>query len=141
METNAASAITHKTGTHTPVVYVCAGDEHKKQLAEILEGASRLNVSVNEKSLGDANILLLLKEDEALLKQAWDNGIVAVTLPFSEMIEDYNPNTERGNSFVFNRVDKWEVFAALVRAVETYKFPYDWKFLVRSCKKTLKKLV
>lgn len=46
---------------------------------------------------------------------------------FSDLVEDYNPNLEKGNAFIFEEGDIWSAFAALVRANEQYRFPYDWK--------------
>lgn len=56
------------------------------------------------------------------------------TIPISSMrpeVSDYNPNKETGNGFIYKEEDHWCVFAALVRALETYKFPYDWNNIVR----------
>ena len=56
------------------------------------------------------------------------------TIPVSSKrpeIADYDPNEESGNSFIYDKNDQWGVFAALVRAIETFKFPYDWKHIVR----------
>ncbi len=58
------------------------------------------------------------------------NGVIPVSLNRKE-IKDYNPNEESGNSFIYKTWDPWHVFAALVRAQETFKFPYDWKHIVR----------
>jgi len=58
------------------------------------------------------------------------HGIVPVSSERSG-VEDYNPNRETGNSFIFRKNTTWSIFAALVRAIETFKFPYDWKHLVR----------
>lgn len=58
-------------------------------------------------------------------------GIVPVTGERPE-VKNYDPTHETGNSFVYNKENTWSVFAALVRALETYKFPYDWKSIVRS---------
>jgi len=58
------------------------------------------------------------------------HGIVPVSSPRKEII-DYNPNSETGNAFIFHREDTWNLFATLVRALETFKFPYDWKHIVK----------
>jgi glycogen synthase len=80
---------------------------------------------------------VILDENFDKIKKAWENGVVTITPGFNEQIKDYNPNTESGNAFVFKNANEWEIFAAIVRAVETYKFPYDWKFIVRSCKASI----
>ena len=56
------------------------------------------------------------------------------TIPITSLrpeVADYNPNRETGNSFIFTDQNQWAIFAALVRAVETFKFPYDWNHIVR----------
>ncbi len=63
------------------------------------------------------------------------------TIPVSAKragLEDYNPNRESGNCFIYSDNCVWAIFAALVRAVETFKFPYDWKHLVRQGIKSFK---
>ena len=52
------------------------------------------------------------------------------------LLEDYNPVQETGNAFLFAKPDPWHCFAALVRAVETYRFPYDWRTIQRHCLET-----
>ena len=58
------------------------------------------------------------------------NGTIPVSCLRPE-VADYNPNKETGNSFIYKENDHWCMFAALVRAMETFKFPYDWKNIVR----------
>lgn len=58
------------------------------------------------------------------------NGIIPVSSERPE-ISDYNPNRETGNSFIYKQNNHWCVFAAMIRAIETFKFPYDWKHIVR----------
>jgi len=59
------------------------------------------------------------------------NGVIPVSSERVD-VEDYNPNRETGNGFVYKTNTHWGIFAALVRASETFKFPYDWKHIVRS---------
>lgn len=59
--------------------------------------------------------------------------LICGTVPISNKrkeMQDYNPNTETGNGFVYGVENEWAIFAAVVRAIETFKFPYDWKHLV-----------
>jgi len=46
-------------------------------------------------------------------------------------IKPFDPIEESGNGFLFKGGDSWSLFAALVRAAETYRFPYDWDNLVK----------
>lgn len=130
-----------KKTSKTPVIFVVTEgitDDLKKNL---LEGLSHLETEVlseqdAESALLQSNIIVLVNEDREMLKKAWKKGIVPVTKAFIPEIKDYNPNTENGNSFVYKNQNVWEIYAAVVRALETYKFPYDWKFIVRSCNKS-----
>lgn len=127
--------------TGIPTLYLIADDSISEIVAKVRDGLSHLKVNVisdlsEEEALKKATIMVLLKHDPEMLKKAWANGVVPVTKAFTDAIKDYNPNTESGNSFVFENTNEWEVYAAIVRALETYKFPYDWKFIVRSCTKS-----
>jgi len=51
-------------------------------------------------------------------------------------IEPFDPIEEKGNGFVFEEGNAWSLFAALVRAAETYRFPYDWQNIVKAVGKS-----
>ncbi len=57
-------------------------------------------------------------------------GIIPVSLP-CDLLEDYDPVQEAGNAFLFETPNAWQCFASLVRAIETYKLPFDWKTIQR----------
>lgn len=59
------------------------------------------------------------------------NGCVPISKLDGETTTNYNPLQEKGNGFYFKNSTKWEMFAAIVRALETYQFPYDWENLIR----------
>lgn len=48
-------------------------------------------------------------------------------------VEEYNPNTGSGNGFTFLNYDPWEFFAAIVRAIELYRFKDAWRVLQQRC--------
>ncbi len=82
--------------------------------------------------LAGADIALLLappKEDEEL-ETLLRYGVIPVS-PEIATLENYNPVQESGNAFVFAEQTAWQCFAALVRALETFKFPYDWRTIQR----------
>lgn len=58
------------------------------------------------------------------------NGVIPISSNRME-VSDYDPNHETGNGFMYRNNTTWGIFAAVVRAVETFKFPYDWKHIVR----------
>jgi len=46
--------------------------------------------------------------------------------------ENYDPTGESGNSFFFAEQNVFSIFAALVRARESYRFSYDWRGICRN---------
>jgi starch synthase len=55
--------------------------------------------------------------------------IVRATGGLADTVQDYDPRTGQGNGFVFHSHDRWKLFAAVVRAVETYKHREAWQQL------------
>jgi glycogen synthase len=91
------------------------------------------------KHTADASKLLLAGADMALFcapeeepefHRALSLGAVPIA-PVCPLLEDYNPNQERGNAFLYEECTPWHCFAAIVRALETYRFPFDWKTIQR----------
>ena len=50
-------------------------------------------------------------------------------------VSTFDPVEEKGNGFLYHE-NPWSLFAALVRAQETYRFPYDWDNLIRAVAKS-----
>lgn len=65
------------------------------------------------------------------VEYCWKRGCVPIAPMTSENTVNYNPLKEAGNGFYFAEPNKWKIFAAIVRALETYQFPYDWENLMR----------
>lgn len=127
----------------------------EEMVAKLLEGVSALDVEIvvladtNLNSFTFANVhhVPYCEKQRRTLLEAADmmialphndvdewllNGVVPVSHLRPE-VADYDPNHETGNSFVYGEYDKashYNIFAALVRALETFKFPYDWKHIV-----------
>jgi len=132
-------------------------DSHKESIEKFLEGTCSLNVEVvvvadtdldsfshpnvhyvpyseaSRKNLMQASdIMVALPSND--LEEMLMNGVIPISHEH-ELVKDYDPNSETGNGFVYGKadsVDHWKMFAALVRALETYKFPYDWKSIICS---------
>ena len=77
----------------------------------------------------DMAIFFSDKEEEEF-ENALRYGVVPITPP-RDTVENYNPVQEIGNSFVYENPTPWLCFASLVRALETFKFPYDWRTIER----------
>ena len=88
--------------------------------------------------LAGADVFLFpagLKRRAYAISLALKYGAVPV-LPQSEsfdgLISDYNPVSENGVAFVYEDESVWSMFAGIVRALETYKLPYDWHSIQRN---------
>lgn len=126
--------------------------ESKKNLGQFLEACKSLDIEVviltgedSKDNHSGAHTLPYSRKNRSLLLDAADivlafkfndvqemllHGTVPLSLKRGE-VEDYNPNHETGNAFLFKDENSWAIFAALVRALETFKFPYDWKNIMR----------
>ena len=78
-----------------------------------------------------ADMAIVFNNHQELVKLLKSYGVVLISDEKSPLLENYKPNEETGNSFLYKKMDLWSVFAALVRALETFKFPYDWNHIVR----------
>jgi starch synthase len=57
--------------------------------------------------------------------------IVRATGGLADTIRDFDPVTDTGYGFTFQGFDAWQLFGAVVRAVETFKHAGPWTRLVR----------
>lgn len=123
----------------------------KKMLEDLSVGLKTLDVVVvaltddKIENLNDIHNVPYTMKNRELLLEACDmaltfdfndveelllNGVIPLSLKRKEL-SDYDPKKETGNSFLYSKNNVWEVFATIVRALETFKFPYDWKHLMR----------
>jgi starch synthase len=49
----------------------------------------------------------------------------------ADTVQEYDPDGGEGNGFVFINYDPWELFAAIVRALEVFRFKSIWRTLQR----------
>lgn len=89
------------------------------------------NAEELERYLEAADMALVFDEDHENLGKIMQKGAVIIGHDISPMLENYHPNDETGNAFTFKSYNPWEMFRAIVRATETYRFPYDWENIVR----------
>ena len=47
----------------------------------------------------------------------------------ADTVQEYDPRTGEGNGFAFTNYDPWELFAAIVRALELFRFKDIWRTL------------
>ncbi|MFA6305433.1 MAG: hypothetical protein WC651_01740 [Candidatus Gracilibacteria bacterium] len=123
----------------------------ERNLSVVLDGVKDLDATViaiadtNSSIFSDIEVMpynrlnrhhLLEAADIALVFSFTDteellaNGIIPISQE-REGVKNYDANRETGNAFIYKNPSPWSVFAALVRAIETFKFPYDWKHIIR----------
>lgn len=79
-----------------------------------------------------ADMAVVFDEHMKEIRGLMNKGVVIVGMEKSPLLKPYHPNKETGYSFTFRNMNPWDVFKALVRAHETYVFPYDWGNIVRA---------
>ena len=84
------------------------------------------------KMLAGSDVAVFFSDPATLpeLEEALLYGVIPVS-PDAPILDNYNPVQETGNAFIFDDQTKWQCFASLVRALETYKFPFDWRTIQR----------
>jgi starch synthase len=80
----------------------------------------------------DMALFLSLSNENVIIKECLHGGVIPIA-PESAILKNYNPVQESGNAFTFETQSAWHIFAALVRAIETYKFPFDWRTIQKAC--------
>jgi len=60
------------------------------------------------------------------MEKAMTYGVVPVSLTNNNLM-DYNGVKEEGNAFIYSKKSPWSLFSGVIRALENFKFPYDWK--------------
>ncbi len=78
-----------------------------------------------------ADMALLFNNHLELIHLLMNYGVITVASEKTPLLENYRPNEETGNAFLFAKRDHWSIFATIVRAMETFKFPYDWKNIIK----------
>ena len=108
------------------------GEVCKKWHGKYPESIMCISEDEIEEDVFDIAILKEVKEDD--LEKLKENNMV----PIAEggKIAPFDPVEEKGNGFVFE-ANPWSLFATLVRAAETYRFPYDWKNIVKAVQKSV----
>ncbi|MBD3270304.1 hypothetical protein GF376_02160 [Candidatus Peregrinibacteria bacterium] len=78
-----------------------------------------------------ADMAVIFDQHLELIHLLMNYGVVIVGGHKSPLLEEYKPNEETGNSFLYKKKSHWEIFATVVRALETFRFPYDWKNIIK----------
>ena len=62
--------------------------------------------------------------------------IVPSQSPYSAKLSEFNPMKFEGNAFLFDKVNQYQMFAALVRYLENIRYPGDKRTLVKNVSDT-----
>lgn len=105
-----------------------------------LDGLS--NFSLLEYNLGNREAVLeasdfIIAFDFNDIEEIMMQGVVPICMN-RQGASNYNPQEESGNSFIIKNESVFGFFEALIRATETYKFPWDFKHIIRSGSKLQK---
>ncbi|OIO54146.1 hypothetical protein AUJ46_03960 [Candidatus Peregrinibacteria bacterium CG1_02_54_53] len=107
------------------------------------ERGHRIAIIPNEddnlrKMLAASDIAFFLADPDSMpeLTSCLQYGVVPIA-PACKALNDYNPVQETGNAFLAPDETSWLLFASLVRALETFKFPFDWRTIQRHGMETM----
>lgn len=64
--------------------------------------------------------------------EKWIAPIISEKNHFISILKEFNPAKNEWNSYMYETENKWQIFYALIRYLENYKFPYDNKNLVKN---------
>jgi glycogen synthase len=110
-------------------------EKYQKYLEELSEKNSKKIVIIpdseeNKRKIYAASDISLISGDsnECIkeAKNAMKYGTIPI-IPEQDFVEDYDPVQEKGNAFAYKKGSPWSFFATLIRALENFRFPYDWK--------------
>jgi len=121
------------------------GELNNIQVVIIGQSKEHLNEYKNIKYLANSpkNVELLSKcvdlyllpknqtEEEACLKYGTPSIYFESEL-YNGMLSAFHPLEETGNSFPIFKKNKWHLLEAIIRAKETYGFPYDWSSICKN---------
>ena len=119
---------------------ICDSEGTDKWINDFEKGLEAIDVAFvvvrdngeREKLYEAADVVVAPGATAGLLEQIWKNGAVPVAQRGVGVV-DYDPIKEKGNGFGVGEENLWEFFSGVVKAVETFKFPYDWKHLLGNC--------
>lgn len=112
---------------------------HSKETHSGLKNSYRVSMPEAEKFFTFAHMSLFpsKKPSKAMIKAAIEHGTVPIVSGEVDFLKNYTGPTENGNSFKFQEANSWGMYAAIVRALENFGFPYDWKNIIKSAKEAL----
>lgn len=133
-----------KKTSRQPIVYLvteAATIETVTALREAVRHILAHTIEITDIRIADfaaADIVVFASTDLAFCRhadaatRAGAISVIAEKAAPKAVCADYEPTSETGNAFFARSGDAWALFAALVRAVETFRFSYDWNGILRN---------
>lgn len=89
----------------------------------------------------NGDILLVDKDlEEQALQILKLQTMVPVIYNNTQNFVEFDANREVGFAFIYKNFSAFSQFAAIIRAIETFKFPYDWKNLLKEVQEVVKRV-
>ncbi len=121
------------------------GDQHYHQMFHRLEARYPEQVSVHLTFNAEISQQIYAGSDMLLMPSRFEPcgltqmiamrygsiPIVHRTGGLADTVQEFDPATNTGNGFSFSRYEPFELFAAVVRAIEVYKFEDAWRDLMQ----------
>ncbi|MEK9166906.1 MAG: hypothetical protein AAB836_01245 [Patescibacteria group bacterium] len=84
-----------------------------------------------EEALEEADIWVYLSKNlPGDFQHTMKAGIIPVMLEgLHKKAANYDPVNERGNAFLFPKLESWYIYGSMVRAIENFNFSHDWSNL------------
>lgn len=71
-------------------------------------------------------------DDMQTLIKSWVVPIINTWSHLDGILNEFNPVKNQWNAFIYDNICSWDMYYAVVRYLENYKFPFDNKNLVRN---------
>ena len=84
----------------------------------------------------DMSLFFTADHAEEEIRNCLAYGVVPIA-PAQYPLDDYNPAQESGNAFTCEPLSAWTWFAGFIRALETFRLPYDFRTIQRHCMETV----
>lgn len=112
-----------KGSAHFGTLFSQLAKEHPHRIAIIENTAHAVSQMY---AAADMALFCSAAEETEELRLCLRYGVIPIA-PTLDTLENYNPNQERGCAFLYESCSPWKCFGAIVRAMETHRFPFDWR--------------
>lgn len=105
--------------------------DHRHRIAILPDEESAVRAMVRA---ADVALFFSHPSEAQELLECLRHGTVPIAPGGAPLLFNYDPVEESGNAFLYEeKHGAWGCFAALVRALETYRLPFDWRTIQLHC--------